>query len=156
MSYVLLLERFMSCINTDRSRIPTSKLVPPGTPSLSSSPLEIFAQLPLPTYTYVSQQPLSHLRGEGSAGAVPFIPGGGLTRRILSSFPQKWSTPVLSLLQFVFEGDNRVDAQLLASVVSKLFDTLPLDNGPSEIDWKQPKSWNGGLFGTPHDQTLYG
>lgn len=88
--------------------------------------------------------------------AVPFIPGGGLTRRILSSFPQNWSTPVLSLLQFVFEGDNRADAQLLASVVSEMFDALPADDKVTEINWKQPKSWNGGLFGTPHDQTLYG
>lgn len=87
---------------------------------------------------------------------VPFIPGGGLTRRILSSVPEKWSTPVLSLLQFVFEGDNRADAQLLASVVSKVFDALPTDKRGSEIDWKQPKSWDAGLFGTPHDQTLYG
>lgn len=88
--------------------------------------------------------------------AVPFIPGGGLTRRILSSFPQEWSTPVLSLLQFALEGDNRADAQFLASVVSKLFDTPSTENGASKVEWKQPKSWNDGMFGTPHDQTLYG
>lgn len=136
--------------------IPTYKLVPPGTPSWDSSPLATFAQLPLPTYTYISQQPLSHLREGEITTAVPFIPGGGLTRRILSSFPQGLSTPVLSLLQFVFEGDNRADAQLLASVVSKLFNAPSTGNGQTEVKWKQPKSWNGGLFGTPHDQTLYG
>ena len=88
--------------------------------------------------------------------AVPFIPGGGLTRRILSSFPQGWPTPTLSLLQFVFEGDNRSDAQFLASVVSNVFDGPYTENGAGNIEWKQPMSWNGGLFGTPHDQTLYG
>jgi len=148
---------FLSGVDTsnrtdEQMSIPTYKLVPPGTPPWTSSPLAIFSQLPIPTYAYVSQQPLSHLREE----AIPFIPGGGLTRRILSSFPQKWSTPVISLLQFVFEGDNRADAQLLASVVSKLLYALPTDKRASEIDWKQPKSWNGGLFGTPHDQSLYG
>lgn len=87
---------------------------------------------------------------------APFTPGGGLTRRILSSFPQGWPTPTMSLLRFVSEGDNRGDAQFLASVVSKLFDEPSAANGASNIEWKQPRSWNGGLFGTPHDQTLYG
>jgi len=135
---------------------PMYKLVPPGTPSWDSSPLAIFAHLPLPTYTSASQQFSPHLQEGKIIEAVPFIPGGGLTRRILSSFPDKWSTPVLSLLQFVFEGDNRADAQLLASVVSKLLDTPSTEDREIKIKWKQPKSWNGGLFGTPHDQTLYG
>lgn len=138
------------------SSTPTHKFVPPGTPSWDSSPLSTFAQLPLPTYTYISQQPLPRLREGGTTEAVPFIPGGGLTRRILSSFPQEWPTPVLSLLQFVFEGDNRADAQLLASVVSKLFNAPSTEGGVREVEWKEPKSWGAGLFGTPHDQTLYG
>jgi len=138
------------------SSTPTYKLVPPGTPPWDSSPLEIFAQVPLPTYTSIPQQPFSYPQEGRITEAVPLIPGGGLTRRILSSFPQKWSTPILSLLQFAFEGDNRVDAQFLASVVSRLFDTSHTENGTNGTEWKQPKSWNGGLFGTPHDQTLYG
>lgn len=24
------------------------------------------------------------------------------------------------------------------------------------IDWKEPSSWKQGLFGAPHDQTLFG
>jgi proteasome assembly chaperone 2 len=47
------------------------------------------------------------------------------------------------------EGDNREDAQLMAAVVSKVLQI----EVPS---WKQPSSWSYGLFGTPHDQTLYG
>jgi len=140
----------------EQMSIPTYKLIPPGTPSWNSSPLAIFTQLPIPTYTSIPQQPFSHLQEGKITEAVPFIPGGGLTRRILLSFPQKWSTPVLSLLQFVLEGDNRADAQFLASVVSKLLDTPSTENGTGKIKWKQPRSWNGGLFGTPHDQTLYG
>lgn len=149
-------ERFIRQIDTTYSSVPTYKLAPPGTPSWDSSPLAIFGQLPLPTYTYISQPPLAHLREGGIAEAVPFIPGGGLTRRILSSFPQQWPTPVLSLLQFAFEGDNRADAQSLASIVCKLFNAPPTENGTNQIQWRHPKSWNGGLFGTPHDQTLYG
>ncbi|KAF9644611.1 hypothetical protein BDM02DRAFT_3174403 [Thelephora ganbajun] len=153
---------FLSGVDTSsrtdgQMSIPTYKLVPPGTPSWDdSSPLAIFTRAPIPTYASISQQPFSHMQEGGITEAVPFIPGGGLTRRILSSFPQKWSTPILSLLQFVSEGDNRTDAQLLASVVSRLFDAPSTGNGVNKIEWKQPKSWNGGLFGTPHDQTLYG
>lgn len=151
-----IFEHFIRQINTNHTSVRTHKLVPPGTPSLDSSPLVIFDQLPIPSYIHISQQPFSHPRERGITEAVPFIPGGGLTRRILSSLPQEWSTPTLSLLQFTCEGDNRADAQLLASVVSKLFDVPPTENGASNIRWKQPKSWDSGLFGTPHDQTLYG
>lgn len=152
---------FLSGVDTsnrtdEQMSVPTCKLIPSGTPSLSSSPLAAVDQLPIPTYTYAPYEPPAHLGGGPKLDAVPFIPGGGLTRRVLSSFPQKWSTPVLSLLQFVFEGDNRADAQLLASVVSKFYHASPVENGVTKIEWKQPKSWNSGLFGTPHDQTLYG
>jgi len=152
---------FLSGIETlnrtdEQMAIPTYKLIPPRTPSWDSSPLARFIQFPLPTYTSTLLRPISHPQEARITEAVPFIPGGGLTRRILSSFPQQWSTPILSLLQFVFEGDNRADAQLLASVVPKLFDVSSTKHGASEIEWKQPKSWNSGLFGTPHEQTLYG
>ncbi|KAF9051110.1 hypothetical protein BDZ89DRAFT_1056982 [Hymenopellis radicata] len=82
---------------------------------------------------------------------VPFIPGGGLTRRILSSLPSSWPIPTVSLLQFVLEGDNKADAQMLASVVAQVGSFHALIK-----QWKQPTSWSAGLFGTPHDQTLYG
>lgn len=83
---------------------------------------------------------------------IPFIPGGGLTRRILSSIPEHWSIPTASLLQFALEGDNRADAQLFAAVVAKVVGVDSVIQG----QWRQPSSWTQGLFGTPHDQTLYG
>lgn len=95
----------------------------------------------------VSQFPVD-LKPEGNS-SVPFIPGGGLTRRILSSLPNGWDIPVVSVLQFVSEGDNSGDARLLAAVVSKAI-------GHERTQWKVPSSWNHGLFGAPHDQTLYG
>jgi proteasome assembly chaperone 2 len=74
---------------------------------------------------------------------IPFIPGGGLTRRILSSIStSKWEIPVASLVHFAMEGDNRADAGLLASVVAKVL-------GIEVPQWKQPGSWHVGLFGTP-------
>jgi len=125
---------------------PTYQLRPTNGPSLVSSALESLTSLLIPTYTSpVQQQPQ---RGAESP-IISFIPGGGLTRRILSSFPPGWKTPTASLLQFVLEGDNRVDARLLASVVVKV-----VNKGITQ--WRQPGSWRDGLFGTPHDQTLYG
>lgn len=81
---------------------------------------------------------------------IPFIPGGGLTRRILAT-SHSFNIPVAALLQFVVEGDNRGDAHLLAAVTTKI---LGVDGGITQ--WRQPLSWQQGLFGTPHDQTLYG
>jgi proteasome assembly chaperone 2 len=102
--------------------------------------------LPIPLYT----SPVSQfLHSEAEKTAIPFIPGGGLSRRILSSIPDIWQIPTACLLQYVMEGDNREDAQLMAAVVSKVLQI--------EVPrWKQPSSWSHGLFGTPHDQTLYG
>ncbi|KAF8598696.1 hypothetical protein BDV93DRAFT_526612 [Ceratobasidium sp. AG-I] len=79
------------------------------------------------------------------AGAV--IPGTGLARRLLAapgSHP-----PRIALVQFVAEGDNIPDAHAMASMVAN---TLKI-----EIQgWKQPASWNFGMYGTPHDQQLFG
>jgi proteasome assembly chaperone 2 len=61
------------------------------------------------------------------------------------------SIPTISLLQFVVEGDNRADANLFAVVVAKV---LAADKLIPE--WEQPTSWTQGLFGTVHDQSLYG
>jgi len=132
---------------TDAQMItPTYYIRPPSSPSWESSPLSSISQLPIPEYSSpVSQYPsASH-----DEGPIPFIPGGGLTRRILSSLPESWEIPTAALLQFVLEGDNRSDASLLAAVVAKV---LSLE----VREWKQPFSWQQGLFGTPHDQTLYG
>jgi proteasome assembly chaperone 2 len=109
----------------------------------SASPISTLGGLPIPTYISPSPKP----------GPVPFIPGGGLTRRILSSAGAQWPVPTVAVLQFVMEGDNREDARLMATVVARvlgLVEHLP-PNG-----WKEPPSWGQGLFGTNHDSTLYG
>lgn len=70
-------------------------------------------------------------------------------RRLLESVPAGWAIPTASILQFVLEGDNRADAGYLAAVVAKVI-------GVDVAQWRQPGSWTDGLFGTPHDQSLYG
>ncbi|KAG6903065.1 hypothetical protein C0995_006252 [Termitomyces sp. Mi166 len=125
---------------------PTYQLQSRNGPSLSGTALDALTTLPIATYTSpVLQSPHESVQEVG----VPFIPGGGLTRRILASLPKNWSIPTASLLQFVLEGDNRADARLFAAVVVKVI-------GHDVPKWRQPNSWNVGLFGTPHDQTLYG
>ncbi|KAG6866737.1 hypothetical protein C0991_011396 [Blastosporella zonata] len=132
---------------TDAQMItPTYQLQPQNGPLLSGTALNALTSLPVPAYTSpVLQSPHEPAQDDG----VPFIPGGGLTRRILMSLPKAWPIPTATLLQFVLEGDNRADARLFAAVVAKVV-------GHDVFNWKQPNSWNVGLFGTPHDQTLYG
>lgn len=69
---------------------------------------------------------------------------------MLSSLPKTWSIPLAVLLRFALDGDNRADAHSLASIVAQV---MGIDI--TSIQWKQPESWSG-LFGTPHDQSLYG
>lgn len=111
------------------------------------------SNLPIPLYSSpVQPNPYLDQDGISETVQIPFIPGGGLTRRILSSIStSKWEIPIASLVHFAMEGDNRADAGLLASVVAKVLGVeLP------QSQWKQPSSWHVGLFGTPHDQSLYG
>ncbi|KIM45204.1 hypothetical protein M413DRAFT_441885 [Hebeloma cylindrosporum] len=125
---------------------PTYQVRPTNGTSLASTPLESLLTLPIPIYT----SPVQQRSQEGAeSNTISFIPGGGLTRRMLSSIPAGWNIPTAGLLQFVLEGDNRADAGMLASVVAKVF-------GKDITQWRQPGSWRDGLFGTPHDQTLYG
>jgi proteasome assembly chaperone 2 len=129
-------------------RAATYYMIPPNSPPWEGSPLGSIAELPIPVYsTPVQQHPLS----PSNEGPVPFVPGGGLTRRILTAIPAQWRVPTGALLQFAAEGDNRTDAAFMASVVAKIFS---LDGKIQK--WVQPKSWQQGLFGTPHDQSLYG
>ncbi|KAF9469879.1 PAC2 family-domain-containing protein [Collybia nuda] len=114
-------------------------------PGLHGTILNTLNSLPIPMF----QSPRSD--GEHGDINIPSIPGGGLSRRILSSLPDTWSTPTASLLHFVLEGDNRADARLFAGVVAKV---VCLDSLIEE--WKSPSSWKLGLFGAPHDYTLYG
>jgi proteasome assembly chaperone 2 len=126
---------------------PTYQMTLPNT-DLSNTPLAQLSVLPIPQYsTPFSQNP----RDVAARPQLPFIPGGGLTRRILTSLPSTWSIPTAALLQFVLEGDNRQDALMFASAIAKV---VGMDSHIK--DWKQPISWNQGLFGSPHDQSLYG
>ncbi|PPQ77228.1 hypothetical protein CVT25_011074, partial [Psilocybe cyanescens] len=126
---------------------PTYQICPQNSAPLDATALASLLSLPIPTYISPVQQQPPQL--SVNSLEIPFIPGGGLTRRILSSLPAGWNIPTACLLQFVLEGDNRADAGFLASVVMRVI-------GKEVTHWKQSGSWRDGLFGTPHDQTLYG
>lgn len=136
---------------------PIYSLVSPHSSSLQNTPLSNAAQFP--QYTYSSsvdgrsaRNPLtvSSRYPSTKASPIPLIPGGGLTRRLLSQIDSsEWNIPTAAILQFILEGDNRADAEFLANAVSRILE-LRVEC------WRQPPSWNVGLFGTPHDQTLYG
>jgi len=132
---------------TDAQMItPTYYIRPPNSPSWDNSPLSSISQLPVPEYS----SPVAQYAGASQdEGPIPFIPGGGLTRRILSYIPESWQIPTAALVQFVLEGNNSSDASLMAAVVAKVL-SLEVQQ------WRVPDSWKQGLFGTPHDQTLYG
>ena len=79
-------------------------------PSISGSPLS----------------PLTSLPQYGSGRApdeVPSLPGGGLTRRILQSIPEKWTISTGFAIWMGMEGDNRDDAALVANVITKILCT---------------------------------
>jgi len=138
--------------NDSQMFTPTFQIRPIKTQQWTGTPLHNLLNLPIPLYTSpVQPNPyLERISENMPPSHIPFIPGGGLTRRILSSIStSKWEIPVASLVHFALEGDNRADAGLLASVASKVL-------GIEVIQWKQPSSWQVGLFGTPHDQSLYG
>ncbi|KAF5352005.1 hypothetical protein D9756_007527 [Leucocoprinus leucothites] len=131
---------------------PTYQIVPPSGPSLVQTSLDSLMSLPIPVYkSPVRQHVQPHEQGNQEEGVIPFIPGGGLIRRILTSIREDWSIPAAAILQFVMEGDNRADANLLAAVIAKI-----LNLNAQIQEWQQPSSWQEGLFGAPHDQTLYG
>jgi proteasome assembly chaperone 2 len=141
---------FLVVADNELTSTPNYYIHPPNSPPWDDSPLSSISQLPIPEYT----SPVAQYPGSGGTpqneGPIPFIPGGGLTRRILSSLPPtSWSVPTGALVQFVLEGDNRSDASLMAAVVARIL-SLQVKQ------WQQPSSWRQGLFGTPHDQTLYG
>lgn len=84
---------------------------------------------------------------------LPVIPGSGVTRKLVSSLSPEF--PCMGvILEYVLEGDNRADAALLASALSR---SLHKELGMTENErWKEPPSWQQGLFGTAHDQSLFG
>src|SRR5882762_3424974 len=130
--------RLCSPAHPPTHRTPIYHLRPPNSPDWAATPLAALLNL-FSAYT----SPVTF-------NALPFIPGGGLTRRLLAAVPAA-CPPTAALLQFALEGDNRADAALFAAVVAK---ALRLDRHFAE--WRQPSSWKVGLFGTPQDQTLYG
>lgn len=139
----ILLARYIDCFYRT-----TTYQFRPKNSLISSTALKSLESLPIPAYTSpVQQEP----QNPEENNTIPFIPGGGLTRRILNSLPDGWNVPTACLLQFVFEGDNQADANILASAVAKV---IGVDG--SCLPWKQPSSWREGLFGAPHDQSLYG
>ncbi|EIN11912.1 hypothetical protein PUNSTDRAFT_99231 [Punctularia strigosozonata HHB-11173 SS5] len=146
---------------------PIFHIQPTNTPALEGSPLSTIKALQIPAYTTPSTT--SHSSKEtqapsaSSADDVPFMPGGGLSRRILSSISKAstsdtpaWSTPVAALVQFVLEGDNRFDAGLMATAATRVLGGAAEEIVKAQGGFKEPTSWRQGLFGTPHDQTLYG
>lgn len=126
-------------------RASTYAFIPDQCPTLNDTPLATISQLP--TYKFAPKR--TDAAETDAKSVIPLIPGGGITRRFLSSLPQKWPVPTACILQFVLEGDNQADAEYLANIVAK---ALKL----SISQWKRPSSWRVGLFGTPHDQSLYG
>jgi len=81
----------------------------------------------------------------------------------------KWPIPTISLLQYVFEGDNRGYAGTFVALLNRVlkldlqseftfqFTAATLNALVTLIGVIEPESWKQGLFGTPHDhQTMFG
>ncbi|KAB5593166.1 Proteasome assembly chaperone 2 [Ceratobasidium theobromae] len=104
--------------------------------SIVTTPLASLLDLPLLGQTQENQDTKENT----------IIPGAGLARRFLNT---PGTTPRIALVQYIAEGDNIPDAHAMAAMVAKL---LKID----VKDWKQPASWNFAMYGTPHDQQLFG
>ncbi|KAF5393514.1 hypothetical protein D9757_000789 [Collybiopsis confluens] len=142
---VLILSGVDSSNRSDEQMLtPTFQLQPNELP-LSSTQLHRLVTFPIPKYT----SPVPQKPSEDGEPRVPFIPGGGIARRVLSSMPARWDIPIAALLRFALDGDNRADAYSLASIVAQVAGI-----NIQTVAWRQPESWVG-LFGTPHDQSLY-
>lgn len=74
---------------------------------------------------------------------IPLLPSSGITRRLLAALLEDSpSTEVSAVLMYVAEGDNRFDAHVLARATAKVLNVdIPEDQ------WKEPISWNLGLYG---------
>lgn len=77
------------------------------------------------------------------ANHIPIMPSSGITRRLLAALSENSSKiEVSAILMYVAEGDNRFDAHVLARAVAKV-----LHANIPEDEWKEPISWNLGLYG---------
>ncbi|KAJ9086314.1 hypothetical protein DSO57_1005304 [Entomophthora muscae] len=80
---------------------------------------------------------------------LPHLPGSGFTRKFLLLAQKKSFDNAVALFAFVSEGDNRIDASLLASFLDGILHLKSAKNG-----WKPPPSWNM-LFGSEIASGLY-
>jgi proteasome assembly chaperone 2 len=151
---VSLLSHTARVFLTSHHRAPIYHLLPPSSPPLANTPLSELGQLPIPAFVPFSSTYGLNAHSKPATDKVPIVPGGGLTRRLLSSLPSPFP-PTVALLQFVMEGDNREDAKLLATAVARILGESVLAKLPP-AGWQEPGSWKMGLFGTEADSTLYG
>lgn len=77
-----------------------------------------------------------------------YIPGSGLTRRLVSSFNSK-SIDFATLIMFTVDGNNSEDSIQYVHYLSPL-----LDISTSDVVWKTPKSWLG-VYGSELMMELY-
>jgi hypothetical protein len=82
------------------------------------------------------------------ASRLPLMPSSGITRRLLSGLLEhNKDVEILAILMYVAEGDNRYDAHVLARAVDKV-----LQLHTPEQEWKEPVSWDLGLYGVDKDK----
>ncbi|KAF8332034.1 PAC2 family-domain-containing protein [Cantharellus anzutake] len=123
---------------------PVYHLLPSHNRSLapSSGPISTLSAL-IPAYTGRTDLKDLHL------------PSSGITKQLLRSLPPTGFPATGVILQYVLEGDNREDAYLMANIVGRVLGLSEFGRH-LQFSWKEPSSWKQGLFGTPHDQTLFG
>ncbi|KAF8317982.1 hypothetical protein DL93DRAFT_2076539 [Clavulina sp. PMI_390] len=137
----------------DLSNRPDSHMITPAyfLPTSSSTPVppltEKLSSMIPPFMPPGSPHPFS-----SSPSSEPFkLPSSGLTVPLLREMSGNASAPAsATILQYVLEGDNREDAVMMATIVARAIGIT------EEFAWKEPSSWRQGLFGAPHDQTLFG
>jgi len=125
---------------------PTFHLVP-TTPDIPNPRPQVLQEL----VTHIP--PFITTTHDTSATDMLVIPGSGLTRRIVTSLPTSFP-PTGVILEYVLEGDNRADAKTLASAVARCVQKEFGVTGNER--WREPLSWREGLFGSAHDQALFG
>ncbi|KAK1926044.1 PAC2 family-domain-containing protein [Papiliotrema laurentii] len=134
-SFTLLLTSLDAANQDDQSLLtPHVSILPP-----SPSPTETST----PVHTNIRSVPslpsFSNLRDTTATPYPPFIPGGGLSKRILIAFKSLESLPHGTIAAWCVEGDNRADAHALAALVLRLSEA-------SQVEITEPREWEG-LFG---------
>ena len=121
---------FFALINIPKS-VATYSFIPPSSPSLPPPLAKALSILEPYREEKKASEGLRAKEGPDQK-AIPPIPGGGLARRIFASLDDasksdrragsatKWSVPIVGILHYVFEGDNRGDAGILLAVVNRL------------------------------------